>query len=386
MLVSRYDVFICYRRAGGSALAELVRRDLRGRRYRTFMDRSELGSGPFDEQLLRRIEEAQDFIIVLTPGCLDRCGAPDDWVRREAGHALRTQRNIVPLRTREFIFPEPNAVPAEIAELLRHHAVEYSDEHSEASMDRLVRMLSARPRSPWRSRLLAAWGLLLVGLGATWVVGWSRPSLTITSAPASRLRVTQWEVHAFRGDDPSADLGLLGRDRDSAQVGDKLHVIVRLSEAAYACLLALNTDGSLQLALPEDQRQPPPRTDRLELYPGSDDFQLAEGAGPQAFVVVASSRPLPAFVNWHLDPRNDVPWTSQAWAGVWQFDGERLVPDDSANPGKADGRGTEKTRGKKVHREGPESLARACRTLRERVAAETVAGLAFPVKSPLVNR
>ena len=46
-----------------------------------FYDHDGLSSGPFAETLYRRIDECTDFLVVLSPGGLDRCADPTDWVR-----------------------------------------------------------------------------------------------------------------------------------------------------------------------------------------------------------------------------------------------------------------------------------------------------------------
>src|SRR5262245_57936288 len=113
-----FDVFISYRRTSGSDLAQLVCRGLERFGFRVFLDVDGLNSGPFDESLLREIERARDFVLLLTPGCLDRsCTEPDDWVRREVAHALLKDRNIVLLAVPGFEFPPQDRLPEDIAAL-----------------------------------------------------------------------------------------------------------------------------------------------------------------------------------------------------------------------------------------------------------------------------
>lgn len=152
-----YDVFISYRRAGGSELAQLVHRTLKEWGYRVFIDVQELRSGRFDSALLRTIEGASDFVLLLTPGSLDRCLSEDDWVRQEIAHAFQTGRNIVLLQTRDFMFPRADSLPPELAKLPLHNAVEHVHEHSTAALEKLRRMLQARPRRQWgRKQVFAA--------------------------------------------------------------------------------------------------------------------------------------------------------------------------------------------------------------------------------------
>src|SRR3954453_14414395 len=160
---SSYDVFISYPRAGGSALAELVRTALRKRGFRVFMDVRELSAGPFDAALKASIEKADNFIVLLTPGCLDRCADEKDWFRQEITVALNSKRNIAPLKTEDFQFPPVKDLPKAAALLTRHHCVTYVHEHSDASLDKLCALLRP-PRRTVSRRLMGglATALLLV--------------------------------------------------------------------------------------------------------------------------------------------------------------------------------------------------------------------------------
>jgi hypothetical protein len=47
------------------------------------------------------------FLVPRTPTALERCGDPDDWMRREIETALDSKRNIVPLMLEGFDFSRP---------------------------------------------------------------------------------------------------------------------------------------------------------------------------------------------------------------------------------------------------------------------------------------
>ena len=81
------QVFISYRRDGGVQTAALIREKLKNLGYTTFFDYDSLRQGRFDEAILRAIEKCTDFILVLSPGALDRCRNSGDWVRTEIAHA-----------------------------------------------------------------------------------------------------------------------------------------------------------------------------------------------------------------------------------------------------------------------------------------------------------
>jgi tetratricopeptide (TPR) repeat protein len=172
--MNRGKVFITYRRETGAETARLVKESLQKRGYRdedVFLDVENLRSGPFNTELLNRIEAATDVIVVLTPGSLDRCKNPDDWVRQEVAHAMRCKKNIVPVMARGFVFPT-TGLPEDIRSLSTYNGIAPSYELFQASMDKLVSLLVGRPK-PDRLRIYllvpAAVLLGIIGVAAWWV-------------------------------------------------------------------------------------------------------------------------------------------------------------------------------------------------------------------------
>lgn len=96
------DIFISYRREGGEHLALLIYHQLRYDGYSVFLDVESLRKGKFDEALFDRIREATDFVLILPPGALDRCGNPEDWVRQEIEFAMQEKKNIIPIMMEGF--------------------------------------------------------------------------------------------------------------------------------------------------------------------------------------------------------------------------------------------------------------------------------------------
>ncbi len=97
-------VFISYRHEPAWAVARLVYENLSEHDYDVFIDVETMGSGRFDTILLRQIEARAHFILILTPGTVERCVETGDWLRREIEHAIDTERNIVPLFAYGFSF------------------------------------------------------------------------------------------------------------------------------------------------------------------------------------------------------------------------------------------------------------------------------------------
>ncbi len=109
------SVFIGYRRdqvSKGHAWALKLALESHG--WDVFLDVDGLDSGEWAEQLTRQIRYRPHFILLLTPGALDRCGSEDDFLRREYEVARKARRNLVPvqgedydLRTEKQKCPEP---------------------------------------------------------------------------------------------------------------------------------------------------------------------------------------------------------------------------------------------------------------------------------------
>jgi hypothetical protein len=135
--------FISYRREGGSETARAIREGLLRHGIHTFLDVDDLRSHHFDERLLKEIEKAPSFIVILTPGCLDKCSRERDWLRLEIAHAIKEKKNIVPILKNSFNFPPPESLPPDIADLPRHNAVPYVHEYFEASIQKLMEFLRA---------------------------------------------------------------------------------------------------------------------------------------------------------------------------------------------------------------------------------------------------
>lgn len=136
------DIFISYRRQGGYETAHVLYRLLKDDGYGVTFDLDTLRSGRFDKALLRRIDEATDFIVILNRDCfkrtLDPASPPEnDWVRCELAHALLRGKNVIPIRLAGFDFPDK--LPDDIDEVRLMHGPTYSREYFDAFYEKLKR-------------------------------------------------------------------------------------------------------------------------------------------------------------------------------------------------------------------------------------------------------
>lgn len=99
-------VFISYRRETSQYIARAIFAELRLRGYDVFLDVDGLDSGEFSPRILNQIAARAHFLVILTPGSVERCANPNDWLRREIEIAMDLQRNIVPLLVDQFTFAQ----------------------------------------------------------------------------------------------------------------------------------------------------------------------------------------------------------------------------------------------------------------------------------------
>lgn len=103
--MAEYDIFISYRRIGGSEMAEELYTQLSMRGYRVFLDREENWTGDYTERLPQYVRDCTDFILVLPKDALNRCANEDDMVRIEIATAIEHSKQIIPLYMHGFTMP-----------------------------------------------------------------------------------------------------------------------------------------------------------------------------------------------------------------------------------------------------------------------------------------
>lgn len=102
----KFDIFISYRRQGGSSYARLIKNDLEKQGFRVYLDMDEQNGRDYREEVLARIGETPNFLLLLTKGCIDRCWEEEDMVLEEIVNALRHGKKIIPVATEDFEYPK----------------------------------------------------------------------------------------------------------------------------------------------------------------------------------------------------------------------------------------------------------------------------------------
>ena len=145
---NRHFAYLGFRWETGSEVARFIHTEFMALGIHTYFDLRHIRAAEFDKKMLDEIERAANFILILGPGALDRCEDSADWLRQEIAHAIRTERNLVPILKPGFHFPTP-LLPPDIAELPRYNCVHYAPDYMDATLEKLLAFCSiTRPPSP----------------------------------------------------------------------------------------------------------------------------------------------------------------------------------------------------------------------------------------------
>ena len=144
-----YDIFISYRRDGGGATAGRINDMLTADGYSVSYDVDTLREGRFDIQLLERIEQCQDFILVVDKNCFVRTINPstdkqEDWLWQELSYALKLKKNIIPVFLAGVEFPP--RLPEDIDDVRFCNGPKCVHEYFDSFYTKLKEMLRAYPR------------------------------------------------------------------------------------------------------------------------------------------------------------------------------------------------------------------------------------------------
>jgi serine/threonine protein kinase len=195
-------------------------------------------------------------------------------------------------------------------------------------------------------------------------------ALVFVTRPGSSVapKIDPLEVDHFRGD-PAVPLGRIGSNEQTVRFNDDVRISVKLDAPAYCYVFALNADGEVQLCDPKPNELP----ERKEWirFPSvaTKYFGLTDGPGEQAFVIVATTRPLPSFEKWSGRDGIKEQWKPTAADGVWSYDGHWIKRVDSVPRGEP-----------RDHTGHPPGFLKVGEYLKNRSDVEAIQGIAFPVK------
>jgi hypothetical protein len=162
------------------------------------------------------------------------------------------------------------------------------------------------------------------------------------------VRIDAFDVQQFTADGKGNHVqrGLLLKQPCILHEGDGVQIRARLSRPAYCYWLAYRPDGVEELCFPESESEPPPLTDQ-PAYPWKKSdrldtmFGFTEGPGWQAFLLIVSEKPLPAYSEWKKS-RGAAPWRpvrSAAGGVIVRHDGRWLESFHPAGRNATRGKG-----------------------------------------------
>jgi serine/threonine protein kinase len=175
---------------------------------------------------------------------------------------------------------------------------------------------------PGRGKLAIAsvLGVLLVGsiLFAVFIPG---KQTSPTVSPSEDKLIQRFDlIHIGNGAARAEFSGPLLQYRPPRE-NDDIQVRAEFSQPTYCFLIALNPDGVKQLCYPAaaDTAQTTPITSLRYPELEKDAFGLTDGAGKQAFVLVASRQPLPAYSQWNRELQ-ELAWPEPEVQGNWVYE------------------------------------------------------------------
>lgn len=229
------QVFVSYRREGGRDVARNIYERLSMSGYATFFDYDSMRNGKFNDQIYTAIDQATDFVLILSKNALDRCANEGDWVRTEIEYALSKKRNIILLATEDFDGFPPN-LPPSIEPIRLINYIILSQNYYEQSITKLEEALTAKP-----ARNLSRLAAIVVSVVAVGVAGWVILGMMPTPTPGHPLEGYSAVIHLMRYDQirllynldiPEATLRLFSYE-DSMDVNGNTYIYPTSNLVAY---------------------------------------------------------------------------------------------------------------------------------------------------------
>lgn len=224
-----YDVFISYRRKdSGAGVAGELQSKLESRGYKVFLDVDNIGSGAFPDQIDRAIQQCNDFLLILSPGMLDRCADEEDWVRHEIVLAEKYGKNIVGISLPGFVMPSAESLPIELQGIPEKQVFIWSHEYRQASFGKIVENMKSTALKKKRAKRNYSWiGALVVLLVAG--VFWLLPAKT--EEPEEML-------------DDVEIREIINRQRHDRAVNDTFNMILKTGDSLLRLVPDNPTDSS----------------------------------------------------------------------------------------------------------------------------------------------
>jgi tetratricopeptide (TPR) repeat protein len=164
------NIFISYRREDSAAYAGRLCDHLTAitGANQVFMDVEAIAPGQnFAERIDQTIGSCSTVLVIVGPRwktiLLERMQSEhEDYVRHEIERALARKTRVIPVLVGGAVLAELSDVPAPLAEIGFHQAIEIRDASFRDDCDRLARLLGLAPLARWRSMAVTAGVVLAV--------------------------------------------------------------------------------------------------------------------------------------------------------------------------------------------------------------------------------
>ena len=143
------QIFISYKRKGGGDFAYMLYDRLTSSGYDVFMDIRSMNKCDFTVEIENNIKHCTDFVIILSPGALDKCNDTNDWLYKELDTALKYRNagrdiNIIGIMRQGFEFPKN--LPEKFKFLEKENCVHFHNDYFESALIKLTtKYLDSRP-------------------------------------------------------------------------------------------------------------------------------------------------------------------------------------------------------------------------------------------------
>lgn len=169
------SIFISYRRDDSAGHAGRLADRLAQRLGpdRVFRDIEDIAAGEdFVTRLERQVDECQVMLALIGPrwlapgpGGRPRLFDEQDWVRREIVRAMSRGLRVIPVLLQGATLPGPDALPPDLAPLVRLNAMELREAQFERDADYLVSVLAPPSPRRWTRRVAVAVSMLALVVG-----------------------------------------------------------------------------------------------------------------------------------------------------------------------------------------------------------------------------
>lgn len=142
------DIFISYRDKDGANFAKRLSESLKEYGYSVYYNPDEKRSGSFPEQIKEAIRECKDFLLILSPVCLERLLKQEevDWVRTELLTARECDKNIIPILVDGVKMPPASMkIPEKMQFLPMLKALSFPTQYMESPFTELEKAVVSTP-------------------------------------------------------------------------------------------------------------------------------------------------------------------------------------------------------------------------------------------------